>query len=79
MKQFFVIWYGATIVGQIVAPVETTEAQARQRMIEDLWKVPGVLRVEGCTPGETEAMLRCGTLKTYPIPQCKQPACQECG
>jgi len=78
MKLFFTIWYGKTVVGQIVAPAETTEQQARQKMIEDLWKVPGVLKVDGCTPGETESMLKWGTLKTYPLPQCKTPACQTC-
>lgn len=78
MKQFFAIYYRNILVGQISAPVETTEIQARQIMIDNLWKAPGLLDVKGYTTEETASMLRHGVLKTYPLPQCKTPTCQMC-
>jgi len=78
MKQFFIVWYGKTVVAQIIALIGTSEAAIKQTMIDDLWKVPGVLRVDGCTPGETESMIRWGVMKTYPLPTCDKPNCQTC-
>lgn len=68
MRQFFVVWYGHIIAAQIVDLVGTSEATIRQKMVNNLWKVPGVCRVDGYTPGETETMINHGVMKTYPIP-----------
>lgn len=68
MKQFYALWYGSAIITQILAPVQTTEREARVIMMENIKKFP-CLTPEEMNPGEAETIIKgWGTIKTYPIP-----------
>jgi hypothetical protein len=62
MKRFFLIRYRGVLVGEILAPAETTEEAAREIMLKNLRNNPGIFNVSGYAPFETETMLRNGVM-----------------